>query len=330
MKTAAGLAVLIAAVFASTACRAQSTGSPPYSPQCENMRREHMALYQAEVNYESTGGPLSENVATARAFGPTAQTSSEADLKSILDSVRKQIEAARRLRAEATDVAAYEATLYNLQTLEIVQDYIADLLVRRSLGEDTSRLAQDYDRKLSDILTPIGRLAGQAPRARAERLQMEAQMRVINCPTMTAIAAPPPPPTYQEPSPAVVTFGITIAGRYATSLGPMTISSDAPSFSAVTLDGFVTVDGRIEGNLIVGTYSVRAAGLAPGAPYAVMDACPQANMGSRVWGTVSANLVKDAQGQVAGFEGVFDYCGVRGEGVTLQRFDGTRETTSVR
>lgn len=328
MKYVTGLCAMIVASAMATLCQAQPLA---YSPQCEAMRREHLMLYQAEVNYAAADEPLREAVATARGFAPVAQAATDANLASVLDSIRKQLENARKMRADATDPGASEGMLYNIRALEIVQDYISDIIVRRAAGDSTAGLQRDYDEQLSDLLTPIGRMADKSVRARTERLGVEGRMRLINCPTMIAMAAPvDPEPRYQEPAPAVAVGETSIAGLWTTSLGDMTISNNPPSFSAVTVDGFVTIDGRIEGNEVVGTYSVRAAGLAPGAPYAIMDACPRAEMGSRVWGTITAGLIKDAQGNVTGFDGVFDYCGVRGEGVTLQRFNGTRQTTGVR
>lgn len=311
------LALVLAAVIlgAPTVAAAQMA-------DCAELRRQQMELISRESAYRIAETTILDMVSNAQSIAPNVQTATEADLNTLLSGVRRQILDARQAQTTATDPAAVALYVYMIRTLEAVESYVADTLVRRAVGDDTSSLRVEYEQRLSAVSGPVSRFDAKADQTRREREPIDAQITAARCPELMLPAAPPtqPPPVLPPTAPPP-----RLSGTWNTTLGPMTIITERTAFNAVTLDGYLSITGTISDREIRGTYVVTASGLAPGAPYSEMNRCPTVSRGSIVWGVVSAGIVRDDAGNVTAFEGVYDYCGNREAGVTLQRMHGERQ-----
>lgn len=284
---------------------------------CALLRQDEARLTQTEANYSAASRTLTEMMNGATSVAPNIQTASQADLNGLLAGLRQKSAEARAARSAATDAVDIATLDMTLGASQAMESYVADVLVLRMAGADTAARRRAYEAKLAEVSNGFVALDRESDYVTRNLRDVQRRIEEAGCPALTTASAPPAP--LLPPMPA------QMAGRWSTSLGEMTILVNGTGFSAVTLDGYVAIEGQINGAQIAGVYRISEAARLPGKPYAEMQSCPQPSGLNPVWGTVTAGLVRDTQGEITAFEGEFDYCQVRGPDVTLQRFRGEKQ-----
>ena len=214
-----------------------------------------------------------------------------------------------------------------------MQDFIAETLTRRAIGNQTEPGATAFDRALDTAERNIGYFGEDTSKAAEAVTDADARIASAGCPPAPAQSPgafsgpqsetasnsrPPSPPTQPVPPP------ITLAqGRWTSSFGDLIVQLNDTRFSASLPDGQSHVTGQIVGGQLVGTYFLGPAATGSGGAFAIMDACAAPLEGARVWGRVGATLEKDAAGKIIAFSGYYSLCDEEPGKVPGFRFSGS-------
>lgn len=326
-------------VLCAVACVCSASEALAQPPDCDALVKSRDALAEEARSYAQVSRSYVELLSQARALRPEVMRASTANLNAFLAGARQQIADNRRAQSAATEAGVVRSYAITIQILQAMQDFIAETLTRRAVGDQPEPGATAFDRALDSADRNIGFFGEDASRAADAAKDADARIGSAGCPPApdqsSGVVGGPRSETASNnlPSSPPLTPGtaaqfspppIAIArGRWTSSFGDLIVQLSDTNFSASLPDGQSHVTGQIVGGQLVGTYFLGPAATGAGGAFAIMDACPAPLEGARVWGRVGATLEKDAAGKIIAFSGYYSLCDEEPGRVPGFRFSGS-------